>query len=356
MASLDTRAYIAASHNHYLCPLSAVQMPVAALQDLLVPVWTGAQSLTPVHRAPEKESDTPELIANGFSYRVTLKVADVEWQEQRLVVHSLKHARAKQKALDERLKTAEQEIDALNRHGRGRKRLTEAEVRAAVDCILKHREGFGLLTVDYTIETQLKRKRAYAGRPAQDAATVTVSVRAKRDAPAYEKTVRALGWRVFVCNDLELDLGEAVLAYREEYLVERGFRRFRGKTLGMTPLYLSSTTRIKGLIRLLCIGLRVLCLVEFAVREALQEKSEKLAGIYAANPKRATAKPTTEMMLRSFVGISMVVLNFGGADCRSVTPLNPVQSRILNLLGFPTAIYQGLNVQSGDVHNKIGEP
>ena len=83
-----------------------------------------------------------------------------------------------------------------------------------------------------------------------------------------------------------------MLAYREEYLIERGFNRLRGKPLGMTPLYINSTDRIKGLIRLLCIGLRVLCLVEYAVREALREKSEKLAGIYAGNPKRSTARPT----------------------------------------------------------------
>lgn len=54
-----------------------------------------------------------------------------------------------------------------------------------------------------------------------------------------------------MCNDPALGVSEAVLAYREEYLIERGFNRYRGKLLGLTPLYLSSTTRIKGLIRLL---------------------------------------------------------------------------------------------------------
>ncbi|MEI6414345.1 MAG: hypothetical protein WCP34_08810, partial [Pseudomonadota bacterium] len=67
-----------------------------------------------------------------------------------------------------------------------------------------------------------------------------------RNLTAYEETVRGLGWRVFVCNDPELGLGEAVLAYREEYLIERGFNRLRGNILGLTPLYLTSTTCIKG--------------------------------------------------------------------------------------------------------------
>ena len=115
----------------------------------------------------------------------------------------------------------------------------------------------------------------------------------------------------------------------------------------MTPLFLSSTTRIKGLIRLLSIGLRVLCLVQFTVREALREKEEKLDGIYPGNPKRVTARPTTEMMLKAFVGINMVVVRFGGTDWHSVTPLNAVQSRILGLLGFPEAIYQRIGEQFG---------
>ena len=109
---------------------------------------------------------------------------------------------------------------------------------------------------------------------------------------------------------------------------------------------LNSTDRIKGLIRLLCIGLRVLCLVEYAVREALREKSEKLAGIYAGNPKRSTARPTTEMMLKAFEGITRVTVSHNGTNLDHVTPLNAVQTRILSLLGFPMSIYQRLAAQS----------
>ena len=97
-------------------------------------------------------------------------------------------------------------------------------------------------------------------------------------------------------------------------------------------------------------------LVEFTVRKALQEQNEKLDGIYAGNPKRATARPTTEMMLRAFVGISLAVVSSGGIDHHSVSPLNAVQSRILALLGSSTAIYQGLALQFMEADTKMGEP
>jgi len=360
MAALGTRAYLAAHDEHYLCPLSAVQMPAAELRALLEPVWTGEQALEPVHRAPETAPDQLQHIANGFSYSVTLKAEydgeGIEWQEQRLVVQSLKHAIAQKKGLDARLDKAEQAIAELNRQGRGRKRFDEEGLRAAVAFILSRYDVVGLLVAYYYVATKTTRKRAYLGRPAQELTVVTATVSTSRAATAYNNTVQCLGWRVFVCNDAELSLGEAVLAYREEYIIEHGFNRLRGKLLGLTPLYLTSTTRIKGLIRLLSIGLRVLCLVEFTVRKALQEQGEKLDGIYAGNPKRATVRPTTEMMLRAFVGISRVTVNFGGTDWHCVPPLNDVQSRILALLGFSAAIYQALGRQSGEVGAKMGEP
>jgi hypothetical protein len=36
------------------------------------------------------------------------------------------------------------------------------------------------------------------------------------------------------------------------------------------------------------------------------------------------------------------VVNVNGTDCCWLTPLNAVQARILALLGFPSALYQGI--------------
>ena len=78
-------------------------MPAAELKRLLEPVWAGTQSLDPVHRAPETASDKLEHIANGYAYAysITLKSEygneNIEWQEQRLVVQSFKHAIAQKK-------------------------------------------------------------------------------------------------------------------------------------------------------------------------------------------------------------------------------------------------------------------
>jgi len=358
MAALNTRCYVAAHQDYYLCPLPAVQMPKETLQALLEPVWIGEQSLVPVYRPPEAETDEPEHIADGFCYTVTLSAEyegnNMDWQEQRLVVRSLKQAASQERTLAARLEKAQKAIADLN--VRGRKCLDEKEMSTQVNTILERHNVAGLLTVETIQETKTVHKRAYGRRAAQTVTETTVTVHTSRNVTAYANTVRNLGWRVFVCNDLDLSLTEAVLAYREEYIIERGFNRFRGKTLGITPLFLSSTTRIKGLIRLLSIALRVLCLLEFTARKALQEQDAKLDNIYAGNPKRATAKPTTEMMLRAFRGLSLIVVNFNGTDWCCMNPLNAVQTRILALLGFPSTIYQGIERQSGELAVNMGEP
>jgi transposase len=360
MAAMNTRCYVAAQHDYYLCPLPAVQMPKEALQTLLESVWTGKQSLVPVYRALERETEQPEHIADGFCYTVTLK-SDyegnaIEWQEQRLVVHSLKQAAAQEKALAARLEKAEQAIAKLNLRGRGRKCMDENELSTKVNAILERHGVADLLTIETIPETKKVHKRAYGQRADETVTTTTVTVRTSRNVNAYAETVRNLGWKVFVCNDLELSLTEAVLAYRDEYIIERGFNRFRGKMLGITPLFLNSTTRIKGLIRLLSIALRVLCLTEFKVRKALQEQDAKLDNIYAGNPKRATAKPTTEMMLRAFCGLNLIVININGTDCCYMTQLNTVQLRILALLGFPPSLYEAIARQSDELAVRMGEP
>jgi transposase len=99
-------------------------------------------------------------------------------------------------------------------------------------------------------------------------------------------------------------LKQAVRAYRDEYLTERGFARIKGFPLSLTPIYLQPEDHITGLIRLLSIGLRVLTLLEFQVRRHLDKNQEKLAGLYAGNPQRKTARPTAEMLLAAFKEIT----------------------------------------------------
>lgn len=351
MGALATRAFIQAGGDFYLCPLSEVQLPPEVLEEYLAPVWSGEQALISI--CQEKENGEQERIAEGYE-RLEVLTAEVDdqtvtWTERRLVLRSLAQAQAAEAALRARLTKAENGLAALNERGRGKKRFTDVEsLRQAAEAVVEQHQVQGLLRLSYEEEVRERSVRRYRGRPATVRQEREVQVRVEMDEEAVERAIRRQGWRVYVTNatPARLPLERAVLAYRGQYIIDRGMGRLKGRPLSLTPMYLERDDRATGLIRLLTIGLRVLTLLEFVLRRNLAAEGGKLAGLYAGNPKRATARPTAERLLEAFREITLTVIHEPHHTRRHLTPLSEVQRRILALLGFSTDIYTRICVDS----------
>jgi transposase len=347
MAALQTRAFVQAKQDGYLCPLSNKQMPEAVLDEYLQPVWAGTQPLTEVTR--EREAGQPELLAQGYEQTVTLSAQvrgkSITWTERQLIVRSIKLAKAATEALQARLAKAQAEVEHLTKPKQGKKRYEDvASLQQAAQAILKEHRVEGLLTV--TIEEQVEERwvRAYRNRPAAIRVERAVRLHTLVDAQAVEEAIRRLGWRVYATKQAHeiLPLEQAVLAYREEYLVERGFGRLKGKPLSVTAMYLQSDQRATGLIRLLSLGLRILTLLEWSCRQRLAESKATVAGLYAGNPKRSTNRPTAEALLGAFKNIDLSLVTIGQQLHRHVTPLSQVQQHLLVLLDLSPELYDQL--------------
>ena len=347
MAAHDTRAFIALAGDYYLCPLPQVQLAEGELEEALQRVWSGEQALTSVFR--EQEPGQPTLIAQGYEYKASMseEVAGKpqEWSERRLVVRSVRHGEAAEAALRARVATAKSHVEGLNRRGRGRKRFEDIEtLRQAVSEIVQRYRVEDFLWLRYDQHTTRRSVRGYRDRPAyvQEDRHATVEVRV--DEAALEAAVRRLGWRVYSTNQPaeQLSLEQAVLAYRSEYLVERSLGRLKGRPLSLRPMYVQRDDHATGLIRLLSIALRVLTLLEFVGRRQLAAEGTKLAGLYAGNPKRETARPTAERLLEAFEDITLTIVKGPQQIVRHMTALSPLQQRILELLGFSSALYTRL--------------
>lgn len=126
-----------------------------------------------------------------------------------------------------------------------------------------------------------------------------VSLAVSRNEPAIHQPIAHLGWRVYGTNAVRdyLSLAKAVMAYHDEYLVERGFGRMEGRTLSLAPMLLKYDRRVTRLIRLLSIGWRVLTLLELVVRRGLAHNHKQMAGLCDENLKRKTATPRAETLL-----------------------------------------------------------
>jgi transposase len=273
----------------------------------------------------------------------------VQWTERRLVIRSLRQARAAETRLRKKLEEACSALEALNERGRGKKRYRSlAELRQAAEELVKEHGVEGLLHLGFYVTFHRRQVRRYRDRPTRVVVEKEPRLVVLVNEIAVGEVLRRKGWRVYVTNAPreEFSLSEAVLAYRDQYIVERGCGRLKGRPLSLRPMYLERDDHATGLIRLLTIGLRVLTLLEFSVRKRLVEEGTELAGVYAGNPKRSTARPSAELLLEALKDINLVVIQESHRRLRHLTPLTQPQNRILNLSGFSPEIYTSLGTQS----------
>jgi transposase len=351
MAAQDTRTFIALAGDYYLCPLPQVQLAQGELDEALERVWSGEQALSAVWRA--QEDGTPQLIAQGYEREGPMSVEvdgrRREWSERRLIVRSVRHAEAAEAALRARVAKAKAHVEALNQRGRGRTRFEDvATLRQAVTAIVQRHHVEDFLWLCYDHHTTTRPVRAYQQRPAYVKEEHHATVEVRVDEAALEAAVRRLGWRIYSTNQpsTALSLAQAVLAYRSEYQVERRLGRLKGRPLSLRPMYVQRDDHATGLIRLLSIALRVLTLLEFVVRRQLAATGETLAGLYAGNSQRETARPTAERLLEAFQEVTLTVMEGVDQAHRHVTALSPLQERILELLGFSSRVYRRLCIVS----------
>jgi transposase len=257
------------------------------------------------------------------------------WTEQVFLVHSPSHEQKQAEGLAKRLATATAKLLALTPTvGRGRKQisqLTELEQKATT--IIKAHRLVGL--IDYTFELQPPTKTHQARY--QITAVTPNQI-------ALGEHQQDFGWRLYVSNApaSQLSLAQAVSIYREEWILEHGFHRFKGKSLGADPLFVQRDDQVVGLLNLLSLGLRLLTLIEFVVHRQLTQTQNTLTGLYPENPKKSTNRPSTERLLKVFDHMTLTIFTVEGQSHRHLPSLTPLQTQIIQLLGFSPRIYTDL--------------
>ena len=358
MSALATRATIVKGQDFYLTPLADEKDEPALLDELLAP-WVGRTEeatliFLPEDLAAEGSQPEPEqAIALGFevtrqrSASVAGKV--VTWAERLLVIRSQSYRQTIQKGLDERLDKAEAAFRELTPTAQRGKRpiKDEATLLAEIAQITKQRRVDGLFTLSYTQQISEKQVRGYKGNPPRTERKVRFELTVTRNQAALAAAHLRAGWRIYSTNapPEKLSLQQAVLAYRNQYIEENVFARLHGKFLSITPLYIQRDDHASGLFHLLTLAVRLLALGDYQSRQALAQQRTELAGIYDGIAKRSTATPTTERLLKAFEHINLLILTPTQAQTRTfVTPLTPVQVRILALLGLSTSLYTNLQM------------
>lgn len=354
MSAVATRAYVQGLGHYYLCPLAQTGNTPTAMAQWIAAANANPEALQALHITAADGSEP--LLAQGCTFermvQVTTAVATEEWRARVLLVRMERLRQRQLATLDERLAKATAQLLALTpAPGRGKRQIqTEADLVTASTAILQRHGVDGLLT--YTFARQDTRHRKYVGRgrggaqrPQQEIVTVRYQLTAvERNAAALAAHEQTLGWRAYVTNApaAELTWEAAILAYRDEWLIERGFHRLKGAPLSLDPLFIKRDDQVVGLTNLLSIAVRLLTLVEFVVRRNLKQNQAQLVGLLPQNPQKGLDNPTTERLRQAFRNVTLTIVNLPGQRLRHVTPLTALQVRILELLGLSSTLYTDL--------------
>jgi transposase len=242
MSSIATRTHIVLGGDFYLCPLSAKQVSSEQLIEYLQPVWDNQQELTTINYdyADGKTKD----IAEGFERKILQEIEidgqDISWSERQLIVRSFAIAQTEEKYLRSRIQKTVDALEQLKIPRRGKKRLTSlSEWSESTEAILKRYKTSGLFQIDIQTLTIKKVQKRYQRRNSQTVEEVSFDLNFEINEDVVRQQIQLLGWRVYVTNKTQakFDLKQAVRAYRDEYLTERGFARLKNFPLSLTNTF-----------------------------------------------------------------------------------------------------------------------
>lgn len=359
MSAINTRGEIVVGGDHYLTPLAWLKDETGLLDELLKDWQEKKEAATNIFLPQDMPADgsdpDPKLaIAYGFqcnrSRQVVIDGKTIEWEERLLVVRSHSYTKTMQDGLRRRVDKAKVALKKLTpARSRGKRQIKDEESLLSAIERIENKYRVQML-FHYTYERQVKERhiRAYKDKPARTERQVRYQLTVIRNQEAITDAEFKAGWRIYATNApaARLSPTDGVLAYRDQYLEENIFRRLQGKFLSITPVYVQRDDHAQGLFHLLTLGARLLALGDYQAKRSLAKENSVLTGIYRGNPNRATDRPTTERMLQAFEHINLLLIppemSSEAQEICFVTPLSPVQERILALLGLPTSLYTSL--------------
>lgn len=272
------------------------------------------------------------------------------WKERLFVIRSPGAAKKALGWLNKKIKKSVKKILSLTPEpGRGKKQIRdEDKLHQEVNAILEEFDVAEYISYTYRREEEAQthyigRGRGGKNRPAKTTKEVRyVITGVEVNKEAINKAFWYMGWRLYATNKNSGDfpIDDAIKLYRAAPRIERNFHLFKSAPVGIEPLYVKRDDQIKGLVRLLSLCVRLLTLIEIVARRNLERKQEKLVGLYEGNRKKETDKPTAKKLLKAFRRVDRVTMTVEGKTIRHITPLSPLQKKILSILELEDTLYE----------------
>ena len=349
LGSLENRYEIARHADFYLTPASLVQLNAQTLRDYIATHTASEGAWTTIYLDKEVKGTLEKVaIGTGFELSVALSHKDFHWTERRLVVRSASYAAAEIAVFNKQLNQAQAQLADLMTRKQGK------AVHKSADDLLKaakkitdknHVTRFFDLHVVTT--TSHKTINGYKKNATRRVETLSFDLEIEQNLTLIDQNRDYLGYRVYLTNQTveQLDIQKAVEAYRGEYKIERRIRNLKQEVCALLPIYLQKDDRIVGLVNLLTLLLQIVSIAEYQMAQSLkeeeQENKKKIAGLYAGQPKLATAKPSISKIITVMSPITIIfVIKDDKVVKKVITNQNDITKRIVELIKIPVNPYE----------------
>lgn len=145
------------------------------------------------------------------------------------------------------------------------------------------------------------------------------------------------GYFPLITCDPELKTAETLSIYKEQYQPAQRFKWLKGSGI-LAPVLLKKPKRIEAFFFVIGLVLQLCTLLEREATRPVKESGEPVMGL---KPNHLPEyRPKTETMVNAFshINVTEVVLANYPAEI-VMTPLTPLQKRLLQLLGLDESIY-----------------
>jgi len=348
-AAHETRAAIDHGKGYYLFPLPMTGETPRHIKELVLNPEQASQEIVLAPKQDQDDDDEDLVVGKGFvvDKQMEARLEDGEvhqWVERWMFSCSNAHAHRRKKSFQSRLDKAEDKLSKLKATSKD----TVDSFRMKAEKILQECSAQDYLRFEINEAVTTQKKYIGKGRPGPNTPFKMVDIQSitlvvHRNEEAIEEFRLLAGWRIFVTNVAEsrMTLNQSTQYYRDEWVVERGFHRFKRGHIPALPLFLRLPTRIKGLMLLLTIALQALTLMEFVSRRELSKENETISGLVPGNPKMKTSRPTAERLLSQFGSLHLLIEEKGKKISGTmVEALTSLQKKILSILKLPENIYE----------------
>jgi transposase len=325
----EVRATIQSNADAYLCLLPA-EDAISMLQHLIV------SGQRPEHAGHHEH--LPDGYESSIALQVDLNGSRVEWVERRLLVRSRRRIGEQETELMSRLAHAQREIAALNERKRGKRRpRTLVAMRETAEAILAEYNVTELVVLKFDELLDSRVVRRYRGRPTTTRTDCMVTVLSTINDSALLIARERLGWQILATTlpQTSFSLEDAEHSWAEPANL---FERLRGLPLSLLPGVIQRADYIRGLVRFLTIALRSMVLLDAVARTRGTDLISPGWQRFGAHSQSNVL--TGERLLEAFREINLTTIEEGSDVRYHITPLSPVQQRILDLLGLPPDLYQ----------------